>query len=64
MLKFLQFSVSFFKRVVDAKLSSKDITIDWYKKSFLDKNLTSDEIAINSGLNKIKGNVNNWEFAG
>jgi len=50
--EFLQFTIEFFKKVVDAKLSSKDITIDWYKKSFLHENLPSDEIAINSGLNK------------
>lgn len=50
--QFLQFSIDFFKKVVDAKLHSKDITIEWYRKVFLDKNLPSDEIAINSGLNK------------
>lgn len=50
--QFLQFSIDFFKKVVDAKLHSKDITIEWYRKSFLNKNLPSDEIAINSGLNK------------
>ena len=50
--EFLQFSIDFFKKVVDAKLHSKDITIDWYKKSFLDENLPSDDIAIHAGLNK------------
>lgn len=50
--EFLQFSVDFFKKVVDAKLQSKDITIDWYKNAFLNENLPSDDIAINSGLNK------------
>ncbi len=50
--EFLQFTISFFKKIVDAKLNSKDVTLDWYKKSFLDKDLSADDIAINSGLNK------------
>ncbi len=50
--EFLQFAVDFFKKVCEAKLNSKTITIDWYKNTFLSKNLPSDEIAINSGLNK------------
>ena len=49
--EFLQFAVGFFKKIINAKLKNKDITIDWYKKEFLDKNLPSDEIAINSGVN-------------
>ena len=36
--EFLQFTIEFFKKVIDAKLNSKDITIDWYKKHFLMKN--------------------------
>ncbi len=50
--EFLQFSIDFFKSIVDAKLRNKGITVDWYKKVFLDPNLPSEEIAINSGLNK------------
>ncbi|MDR0391237.1 MAG: CfrBI family restriction endonuclease [Planctomycetaceae bacterium] len=50
--EFLQFVIDFFKKVTIAKLNSEDITIDWYKKSFIDANLSSDDIAINSGLNK------------
>lgn len=50
--EFLQFAVDFFKQVVDAKLQSKDITIDWYKTAFINNSLPSDDIAINSGLNK------------
>lgn len=50
--EFLQFSIDFFKKIVEAKLNSKDITIEWYKKAFLNDSLSSDEIAINSGLNK------------
>ncbi len=50
--EFLQFAVDFFKQVVEAKLNSKAITIDWYKKAFMNESLPSDDIAINSGLNK------------
>lgn len=50
--EFLQFVVDFFKKVVDAKFKNQDITIDWYKKEFLDSKLPINDIAINSGLNK------------
>ena len=50
--EFLQFAVDFFKKIVLAKLENQDVTIDWYKKAFMDDNLPSDDIAINSGLNK------------
>lgn len=49
---FLQFAIEFFKKIIDAKLNNKNITSDWYKEAFLNKNLSSKEIAINSGLNK------------
>ncbi len=51
-LRFLEFAVSFFKDIVSAKLKNKNITVDWYKKSFLDPSLPTKDIAINSGLNK------------
>ncbi len=50
--EFLQFVVDFFKKVVNAKLQSDSITIDWYKAAFMNEQLSSDDIAINSGLNK------------
>jgi hypothetical protein len=50
--EFLQFAVEFFKQIVNAKLNSEDITIDWYKNAFMNEDLPSDDIAINSGLNK------------
>lgn len=50
--EFLQFAVDFFKKIAIAKLESKEITIDWYKKAFMGDELSSEEIAINSGLNK------------
>jgi len=50
--EFLQFAIDFFKKIIDAKLQSKNITVDWYKEAFLNPNLPAKEIAINSGLNK------------
>ena len=50
--EFLQFAIDFFKRIVTAKLNAETITIEWYKQAFLNENLPSDEIAVNSGLNK------------
>jgi len=50
--EFLQYAIDFFKKVVDAKLRSQDITVDWYKQEFLNPNLSAQEIAIHSGLNK------------
>ena len=50
--EFLQFTIDFFKRIVDAKLKSKNITVDWYKKEFLNPSLPARDIAINAGLNK------------
>ena len=50
--EFLQFAIEFFKKVIDAKLKNENISIDWYKKEFLNPNLPAKEIAINSGLNK------------
>jgi hypothetical protein len=50
--EFLQFAIDFFKQIVDAKLKNKNITVDWYKKEFLNPALPAKDIAINSGLNK------------
>ncbi|MGQ9847871.1 MAG: CfrBI family restriction endonuclease, partial [Bacteroidales bacterium] len=50
--EFLQFAIDFFKRIVDAKLKSQNITVDWYKEEFLNPELPAKEIAINAGLNK------------
>jgi hypothetical protein len=50
--EFLQYVIDFFKRVVEAKLRNQNVTVDWYKKELLDPNLSSEDIAINSGLNK------------
>lgn len=50
--EFLQFAIEFFKKVAMAKFDGIDIDGDWYKNAFLNSSLPSDEIAINSGLNK------------
>lgn len=50
--EFLQYIVDFFKKIVEAKSRNKNINLDWYKKEFLNESLPTDEIAINSGLNK------------
>ena len=41
--EFLQFAIDFFKKIVDAKLKSKNITVDWYKKEFLSPILPAKE---------------------
>ena len=48
---FLQYAIDFFKKVIEAKLRSENVTVDWYKKEFLDSSLDKNDIAINSGLN-------------
>ena len=50
--EFLEYVVEFFRRVVEAKLKSQSVTADWYKMEFLNPKLPSDELIINSGLNK------------
>lgn len=50
--EFLQFAIDFFKKVAFAKIKNENISSDWYKQEMLSLDLPSDEIAINSGLNK------------
>ena len=38
--------------MAEAKLNNQNINVDWYKKAMLNLDLSPDEIAINSGLNK------------
>jgi hypothetical protein len=58
--EFLQFAIDFFKRIVEAKLQSKNISSNWYKSIFLNHSLSSKEIAVNSGLNmKTIHNIHN-----
>ena len=52
-VQFLDFSISFFKDIIKAKLESKAIDLEWYKSNFiLNNNLASDDIAIYAGMNK------------
>ena len=51
-VKFLDFTLEFFKKIVDAKLNDKKINLDWYKKYFLsEENFDKGDIAIYSGMN-------------
>ena len=36
-VKFLDFTLEFFKKIVDTKISDEKINLDWYKKYFLSK---------------------------
>lgn len=49
--EFLQYTIDFFKKVIEAKLSNQAVSLDWYKKEFLSPSLPKNDIAINSGLN-------------
>lgn len=52
-IEFLDFTVSFFKKIVDAKINDEGINLSWYTKYFINnKDLKSDEIAIFAGTNK------------
>ncbi len=50
--EFLQYTIEFFKKVVEAKLKNQPVTTDWYKDELLSSKLPSEEIIINSGLNR------------
>ena len=50
---FLDFTIDFFKKIVDAKINDEGITLEWYKRYFInDDNFTADEAAIYAGINK------------
>lgn len=50
---FLQYVISFFKKIFDAKLKDKDLDLDWYKENFInDPSLSKKELAINAGINQ------------
>ena len=51
--RFLNYTIKFFKKVVDAKMQNKDITMDWYKSNFvMNENLKVNDRAIYAGINK------------
>lgn len=50
---FLDFTINFFKKIVDAKMNDEGITLEWYKRYFInDDNFPADEAAIYAGINK------------
>lgn len=50
---FLDFTIDFFRKIVDAKMRAEDITLNWYKKYFInDANFSADDAAIYAGINK------------
>ncbi len=52
-LEFLDFTLDFFKRILEAKLSDTDINLDWYKINFINNaNVEPSEVAIFAGMNK------------
>ncbi len=48
---FFDFVIQFFKRVIEAKLQSDEITKDWYRARFLVEAQSKDDAAICSGMN-------------
>ena len=51
-VRFLDFTLGFFRKIVDAKLNDEPINLDWYKRHFLnDLNYGKDDIAVYSGIN-------------
>lgn len=50
---FLDFTINFFKKIVEAKMNDEGITLEWYKKYFINSsNFSADEAAIYAGINK------------
>lgn len=50
---FLDFTIDFFKKIVSAKINAEDITLEWYKKYFINsQNFSAEEAAIYAGINK------------
>lgn len=50
---FFDFTIMFFKKIVNAKLNSQEISLEWYKKNFINNiDLAPAESAIYAGMNK------------
>ncbi len=49
--QFLEHTISFFKKVAEAKIENIDINIDWYRENFVDESLSKKDIALNAGIN-------------
>lgn len=51
--EFFDFAILFFKRIVTAKLNSEEISLEWYKKHFINNDkIAPAERAILAGMNK------------
>lgn len=51
-IQFLDFSIQFFKDILQAKLNNNDINLDWYKTTFITNNkLSNVDIVNNAGIN-------------
>lgn len=51
-VRFLDFTLEFFREIVNAKLNDKPINLDWYKLHFFNEiNFSKEEIAVYSGMN-------------
>lgn len=51
-VRFLDFTLEFFRKIIDAKLNDEPINLDWYKRYFLNNlNYGKDDIAVYSGIN-------------
>jgi len=50
--QFLEFVMTFFQQIAQAKITNKTLDNNWYKNTFLNKNYAPDEIAVYAGLNK------------
>lgn len=51
--KFFDFALSFFKRIVSAKINDEEISLEWYKRNFINDDLSDPaDRAIYAGMNK------------
>ena len=51
-IKFFNYNLKFFRKIVDTKWNGDKINLDWYKKYFLsEENFDKSDIAIFSGMN-------------
>ena len=50
--EFFDFTLEFFRQIVDAKLHGRDIGMSWYRERFIDGDIAPDEAVIFAGLNR------------
>jgi len=49
--QFLEYAIDFFRRVAEAKMRQRQITVDWYQREMLATDLPKEQIARHAGLN-------------